>query len=149
MPPGLDLGLGKPKLLTKTAIRREGAGLDGIGESNGLAKAVLQEAIPGTLLPDVYEVKNLGKTSFIVASLIARQEPSMEEFAKQRDRLVDAVRTSKANMFLASLAGQRCLEVKARIIVVPGFVDSGDARTKDAKSAPKRQYEPCSTMVSP
>ncbi len=143
-------GLAPPQAQSSGAMPRSSGGvLAGpggrpyVGKSPELQTALFETIEPGALGDKVYEVDD----GYVIVQLTTRNEPDMEQFDKQKDRLVQSLVGEKSQRIIDTWSAQRCRSVAKAgdINVNASYVTYFD---KDGKEKPVT-YKVCMSLPPP
>ncbi|HNN91639.1 MAG TPA: SurA N-terminal domain-containing protein [Pseudomonadota bacterium] len=142
----LEAGKGRPNVEETGLFARRGSTLQGLGESESLAKDVWKRKA-GELVGPV-EVGG----SFIVAVVKERKEPDLTDFEKRKDELLSDYARTKWAHYMSDFAHNACTTAQSagKLRFNPDLVAS-EGPNPAAKNMPpglekllgNRKYEPC------
>jgi len=104
-------------------------------------KAIFDELTVGEVAPKVYETAG---GDYVLVKLTKRDEPDMQKFQTEKDKLTAEMASEKGQILAAETAATACRQAKENGLINydPGLVDYGDAEGKAQKTA----YTPCLTV---
>ena len=129
----------------KATVTRHGpapraASLPGLGASKPAIDALFDELTPGMLAKQVYEADG----GYAVVQLITKEEPKVEDFEKEAERLVEELRRQRSIQFVESWLQSRCEELAkdGKIRPNPGLIAESDEKGNPIPTT----YRPCSSF---
>ncbi len=133
-----EFGEIKKPTVTRFGPAPRASSMPGIGANKQAAAALFDELSPGMLAKQVYE----GDDGFVVMQLINRNEPKVEEFDKQADRMIEELRAERAQAFVEQWLKDRCekLAKEDKIKPNPGLIRDTD---EAGNVLPTTGYRPC------
>jgi peptidyl-prolyl cis-trans isomerase D len=142
-PPAPETSKEKSRLQKQTGITRASGFVPGIGAAPELVKELFDVLTPGTVGDKVYQV---GGDQFVVR-LVARTDPDMAKFEKDKAKIGEYLALTKASAVLSEWEAQSCKDAKDQRSLE--LNESYVAYTEADGATKSPPYVPCSTLENP